>query len=757
MQPYDIHTGTEMEPEQAGAMPSEPDDDVRFSERLYQDYRASQDEWARRALVDWALANNMPFTPEQVAYIESKGLAPVAHPIVYWVMEQALSLLTANAPRFQAIGRTDDDVKKGKFWADILAWIWYISKGSIHFYDAVEHYFGKGGRGVLYAYQDYTKDFGRGEVCFQALDPLEVFPDPNSRDPLWQDAQHILVVRDITHEQVQQTWPDLAPRVLKQAREGRTDRYVTGRVNYESQQVDQPGRDNAHKKYELIERFSRVRLPHLLVREDVPGGPGGGPRRHKKERLLALPNDMGYRPRETWDAYAVEPAYIISTEQGPQYVYDKEGVAYWDALYAQYGGDGGPVVVPQPMGPPSVDPLTGQPVEAPVTYVEVRPSTKGELVNLGVIEWQPVMVPRVQCVCSIGGALLYKRVLATEHFPVVPINYKHRGNPYPNSAVMYAAPLAHQLNKIQQIIIQHAAATSGITWWAQEGTVKDNAEELLANPKPKVLFYRGEQPPTPAQPQPLPSALYAQQAELKNDIFAAFGLYPFQQGDVSAAPETVGTTLQVDQNSLRRIKACVDRIYASLNQLALVCMDLAADTYTEEKVLRIIEPDGSPRQVAINQPLYDEYGAVVDIMNDVSAIRADVVVVSGSTMPSNRHVEMQYYLRLMEVVGPALLPEVLKKSDIFNWEEVLERVDVIGQLQQQNAALQQQVRQLSGDMQTAEREIRTADRRVADQKYQKQLALQAAGVAARAQVTKERLQDRLNQSTQLMDEIDETL
>ena len=144
-------------------------------------------------------------------------------------------------------------------------------------------------------------------------------------------------------------------------------------------------------------------------------------------------------------------------------------------------------------------------------------------------------------------------------------------------------------------------------------------------------------------------------------------------------------------------------------------------------------------------------------MNDVSAIRADVVVVSGSTMPSNRLVEMQYYLRLMEVVGPALLPEVLKKSDIFNWEEVLERVDVIGQLQQQNAALQQQVRQLSGDMQTAEREIRTADRRVADQKYQKQLALQAAGVAARAQVTKERLQDRLNQSTQLMDEIDETL
>ena len=72
-------------------------------------------------------------------------------------------------------------------------------------------------------------------------------------------------------------------------------------------------------------------------------------------------------------------------------------------------------------------------------------------------------------------------------------------------------------------------------------------------------------------------------------------------------------------------------------------------------------------------------------------------------MPSNKWGEWQVY---MEAYQAGLIDKVeaLKKTEIFDKEGVLQRTDIITQLQQQLEQAQEQIKDLSGDLQTARRE-----------------------------------------------------
>jgi len=65
--------------------------------------------------------------------------------------------------------------------------------------------------------------------------------------------------------------------------------------------------------------------------------------------------------------------------------------------------------------------------------------------------------------------------------------------------------------------------------------------------------------------------------------------------------------------------------------------------------------------------------------------------------------------------------EVLKKSEIFDKEGVLQRKGQMAQMQQYISQLEGQVKKLSGDLQTAERETVGARKRVETEKFKTQL------------------------------------
>ena len=136
------------------------------------------------------------------------------------------------------------------------------------------------------------------------------------------------------------------------------------------------------------------------------------------------------------------------------------------------------------------------------------------------------------------------------------------------------------------------------------------------------------------------------------------------QGDSSVAPQTFKGTIALDEFGQRRIKSKKDDVECSLNQLAKVLIDFARNVYREEKIIRIVEPNNSLTEVALNQMQYDDLGREISKFNDITQGRYDVIVLSGSMLPSNRFAQMEYY---MELYRNGLIDqvEVLKKSELL--------------------------------------------------------------------------------------------
>jgi hypothetical protein len=108
--------------------------------------------------------------------------------------------------------------------------------------------------------------------------------------------------------------------------------------------------------------------------------------------------------------------------------------------------------------------------------------------------------------------------------------------------------------------------------------------------------------------------------------------------------------------------------------------------------------------------MYDDKSQELNaIQNDITIGHYDVRIISGSTLPSNRVAEYNMYLEAykMNLVDDV---EVLKKTEIFDKQGVLQRKGQMSQLQSYVQQLEAQVKKLSGDLQTAEREAEAQGR-----------------------------------------------
>lgn len=720
MKSWNIFSREEREDEQVA--PVQKEKDVLYTERLFEEYKSAQRKWADQAREDSEFRHNIIFTKEQRDAIEGRGLAPIGIPLLHQAVEQAVSMLTANSPTFQATAREDSDVRVAKLFSDLLSYVWYISDGNQRLKQAVDDYYVKG-RGVLYAFVNPEADLGRGEVQIMDLDPLEVFPDPNSRDRLWRDAGHIIVSRPITREQADATWPSLQEQIAKAQPEDPGEFRGTGKQAIEDQQLAGDFFDTHHTRYRLLERYSKVKVVEFHIKEE------------EEERVLT---------KEKFEAFQQEPAFIVETQQGVTFALSETDVAEFSGLFEQFG--------------PQV-PIPGQSVgengelQEEIQIITLYPTTKGMLAAEAIIPVREVQVTRVEVLCTLGGVRLYKYILPTEHYPLIPLNNRHDRNPYPMSDARFVRPAIQEFNKTQQIIMAHAASVAGAKYWVREGMVDDGIEERLANPAPAVLTFRGETPPLPHQTHQLPSEFYLNQDRLKGWVHEILGLYPSGQGDPTNSPETFRGTLQIDEFNLRRIKSKLDDIYAGLNQLAKVSIDLMQDVYTHEKVIRLVQPNGDETQVEINKALYDSYGRVVDLINDITTVDADVIVVSGSTMPSNRYALLDYYLQFFNanIIDDV---EVLKKSEIFDREGVLQRKSMMAQMQQRIAQLEDENKSLSGDLQTREREVYHAKQQEALAKFKGSLEEPKARVKKTAELFEQRSNDQLKEQQSLINTID---
>ena len=207
-----------------------PEDIVDTTQTLWKSYSNKRELWAEQAQEDAEFRLGRQWTAEQQRILLERGQAPLVVNRIHPAVEAAKALLTSGKPQFRVSPREDSDNKVAQVFNSLLEYMWYISDGTQALRNAIDDYYTMG-LGAMMVYIDPLKDFGRGEVCFHDVDPLDVYIDPNARHRLGDDAENIIISRMFTKEQAMKMYPQYETAIKNASSDLHTDRPTTRRVD----------------------------------------------------------------------------------------------------------------------------------------------------------------------------------------------------------------------------------------------------------------------------------------------------------------------------------------------------------------------------------------------------------------------------------------------------------------------------------------------------------------------------------------------
>jgi len=351
---------------------------------------------------------------------------------------------------------------------------------------------------------------------------------------------------------------------------------------------------------------------------------------------------------------------------------------------------------------------------------------------------------RIKVTASLGQVLLYENILDTDIYPVIPIPNIWTNTPYPKSDVNKVKDMQRLLNKLFSLALAHAQTSAGLKLMIPQGSVESIAqvEKDWANPNAVIEYDPTYGEPHLAQPQPLSGEFYALINQVERYIDLNFGVPELLQGLKSGAHESVRGTMLLAQMGEGRGASKLRDIEMSLQQLGKVLYSMAKGHYTFEKSFRIVQPNNDITEFTVNNRLYDDKSnELLKIKNDITSGQFDVRIISGSTMPSNKYAEYQMYMEAYQL-GLIDKVEALKKTEIYDKEGVLQRTSEVSQLKSIIGQLQDQVKSLSGDLQTAQRESVSDRKRVEVEKFKTTLTKTQSGIDSNLKVNAEKLKQQ---------------
>ena len=702
---------------------------------LFDKYSSKRDTWATHAKEDKEFRLGRQWSAEQKEVLESRGQAAIVINRVHPAVESAKAMLTSNRPSFRCAPREDSDNKIAQVMSNLLAYMYDISDGRSVIRQAVDDYYVMG-MGFIHVYQDPMMDMGKGEVCMHDIDPLDVYVDPNSRSRFFDDAENVIISKLFTKEQAKKLWPLYKEKIENATSKGAfgnaqdwnapaTTREDDGEVQF----PEDVGRVNNQDYIRGYERYYKLHTKEYRVFEKFSG----------KEDLFTEDKIEGYLSQQ---AYKINGQLIPDPKKAGE-------------IYAQLKMEA-QMMFEQEIGQMEEAGFTKESIderkkEGPAE-VKLEELTYKDLVQEGQIEIVTVTMTRVKQCVIMGDTLLYSRILPIENYPIVPIMNIHTRTPYPVSDVRLIKPLQEYINKTRSLIIAHATTSTNTKILVPEGSVDmKDFEERWAQPGVALPYDPTDGAPMPVQPTPLPNELYQNELTAKNDIDHALGLYEMMMGNSQAAPQTYKATISIDEFGQRKMKSKLADIEAALTRAGQIAIPLMQQLYTSQKIFRVIQPNNSLSEYVINKKLVDDKTGEIKIFNDITVGKYDIIVVAGSTLPSNRYAELEFY---MDAYSKGLIDrqEVLKKTEVFDMEGVLQRIDEITKLQQMVKGQQEEIKKLKGDLQTRDREAVNLRKKAEVEKFKTDLNSVSNKAKAAGTVYEKRLDDSLSTvKTQIKD------
>ena len=628
------------------------------------------------------------------------------------IIEIMKYFVTAQNPRWKAVGVTGDDADIAQMHSDISEYCWYLSNGKSLYSQIILDSLTKG-VGYFLIDIDQDADMGKGEVVFKRIEPYDVFVDPMSRDFLFRDAGFITIRKNVSRTQLKNLFPEFARKIQKAgpgSGSGVTetlslrDREESKNIQIEdiSLGIGPDGADEDIIAY--YETYEKIKKPYINAYIKSP--PDDVEMREIQKSIdveiqeFAAEMQVQLEEKKMQIQQALQSGEIIPDRA--QLELEKAEKDTAEAIERQ-----------QQLLQSQAEELRSKIEQTIIPEEDFKELMKQPEFADKVVDSVKFYENRIKLCCSVGDdTFLYEYELPITEYPIVPIPYLYSGTPYPMSAVMPLIGKQQEINKAHQIMIHNANLASNLRWLYEEGSVDEEEWERYSSSPGALLKYRqGFNPPTPVMPAAINNAFYTITQEGKSDSEYISGVPSAMMGFTQEQPETYRGLLANDEFGTRRLKAWMGSIVEpALEHLGKCFQMISQNHYTIDKVFRLIQPEagqkegGQEKEVRVNIPIYNDYGKAIGKWHDYAAGKFDIRIVAGATMPLNRWALLEEYFRWFQA---GLIDDIamIGETDIRNKERIIERKSLYSQLQSQLQQMEEAVKDKDGTIETLTRQL----------------------------------------------------
>ncbi len=315
------------------------------------------------------------------------------------------------------------------------------------------------------------------------------------------------------------------------------------------------------------------------------------------------------------------------------------------------------------------------------------PSKEGLLAaGLAVVDERDTQIPTVACYLMTAFKVLNRTTVPGRFIPRVPV-YGRRmdldGKITLKGMVRDLRDVARTYNYAQTAKTEAYALQPKAPWMGAEGFMDGHEGAWRdANRKPivgleykPVLLENGQYAPPPErQMPPQPNAGFAEWADsTKSDFLAVAGMPNDPNQDMKG--EVVSGIALRRRQGLSDISHYdfYDNLTRSLRHLGRIIVDMIPHYYDTPRMIRIIQEDGTPESVAINQPAIDK------IKNDLTVGKYEVVVDTGPAYQTKREESVEAMMELLgtplgELVARTSGDLIVRSMDFPNSDSVADRL-----------------------------------------------------------------------------------
>ena len=644
-------------------------------------------------------------TSAEKSDIEEAGMPTFIINRILPIIEIMRYFVTANNPKWKAVGAEGSDVDVAQVHSDIAAYCWSLSNGRPLYGQVALDALTKG-IGYFLVDVDRDADMGMGEVVFSRVDPYDVYVDPASRDFLFRDASYIIIRKLLARTQLKKMMPNYERKINDASSIGQISQFSkSDRSDAQSilpedvtLGVTLDGEDDDLLDY--YENYERIKVPYVTVFMQIPLAPAEAAQVDKeiKVKQKEFEDEMVVQYAETQQKIKEKLANAEIIEERAELELEKAEKGMREAIEQN-----------QQMLQSQAQELKTQVEQAVMTENEFNSIKEQPDIKENIVDYVPFYKIHIKLTCVVSDQFLYEYEMPFEHYPIVPFPYLYTGVPYPMSAVMPLVGKQREINKAHQIMIHNANLSSNMRWLYEEGSVDEEEWEQYSTAPGALLKYRqGFAVPQPVLPAPINNAFYTITQEGKADMEYIAGIPSAMMGFTQQQTDTYRGLLANDEFGTRRIKAWMNNtVEPALEHLGTVFKEVAQSHYSADKVFRIVQPqagDSEVKEVRVNIPIYNEFGQAIGKYKDYASARFDIRIIAGATLPLNRWALIEEYFKWFQA---GLIDDVamLAETDIRGKEQIIERKSLYAQLQGQVEGMTEALKDKEGTIETLERQL----------------------------------------------------